>query len=408
MRIGVIAEHYPPTEGGVATSARRIARHLRALGASVQVATFDHSRPLTSEDYIVVEEDGGTPVVRVGPFFLKQPGKSVDALPEKLRATLRRRALGQISRVLGEAKVDVVLSLYLLNAGFLALFAARELGVPCVAGVRGNDIGRNIFNVERFAVVQWVVNGAAAVVCVNEHLKRRLLLAFPESRPRVSVIANSIELAPRTPAEASPVEVRRRLGWQDAQMVAVFIGTLREKKGVAALLLAIARLRQRADIRLLVVGPDLGNSERSLCGGVWEQLLSEHRAFATGRVARDEVPAWAAAGDVVVMPSLDDGLANGLLEGMALGLCPVASTPIFDDVVEHERNGLLVDAGQSDAIAGALLRLAADAALRRKLGHAAREGLARWQPGDEAAAYLRLCEEVVERGGARRSNLVSV
>src|SRR6185436_19653226 len=386
-----IAEHYPPTEGGVATSARRIARNLASLGAQVHVVTFDHSRPVTSEDYVVQGWDGDVAVTRVGPFFLKQPGLSADALPEKTRATLRRRAFAQVSGVLQTARSDVLLGLYLLNAGFLALFAARELGIPCVAGVRGNDIGRNIFNVERFAVVQWIVRGAAAVVCVNEHLKRRLLLAFPEVTSRASVIANSIEPAPSPPGEPAFVEARRRLGWHQAEMVAVFIGTLREKKGVVALVGAIADLRSQADVRLLVVGPDLGKAERFLCGDLWEELLAEGRVFVTGRVAREEVPFWASAGDVVVMPSLDDGLANGLLEGMALGLCPVASTPIFDDVLQHERTGLLVAAGRKESISAAVLRLARNEELRRAMGKAARESLARWLPRDEASAYMRVC-----------------
>jgi len=81
---------------------------------------------------------------------------------------------------------------YLLNAGYLALFASRELSIPFIAGVRGNDIGRNIFHTQRFGVIQSVIHGADKIVCVNEHLKRRMLVAFPEAISKTSIIPNSI------------------------------------------------------------------------------------------------------------------------------------------------------------------------------------------------------------------------
>ena len=165
MRIGFISEHYPPIDGGVATSTQRLARTLVSKGVDVQVFCFDPSCPVTSPDYLVQEVDEGVSVTRVGPFFTKQPSRS-ETISEKSRATLRRRAFDQIIRVIRPWSPDLILSYYLLNAGFLANFVARELGIPHLAGVRGNDIGRNMFNVERFAVIQWIVGSAQRLVCV--------------------------------------------------------------------------------------------------------------------------------------------------------------------------------------------------------------------------------------------------
>src|SRR5574338_1712865 len=100
MKIGFISEHYPPTDGGVATSTQRVARHLHRLGARVHVLCFDHSRPMTDKDYVVEEVDEGVRVSRVGPFFLKQAGASADRIPEKVKATLRRRAFNRMIQAL--------------------------------------------------------------------------------------------------------------------------------------------------------------------------------------------------------------------------------------------------------------------------------------------------------------------
>lgn len=112
------------------------------------------------EDTVVNDNDEGVVLHKIGPFFLKQSSLSVDSIPEKVKAAFRRRAFEQIIKILEKEQVELILSFYLLNAGYLAQFAARELGIPHIAGIRGNDIGRNIFNVERFAVIQWIVHNS--------------------------------------------------------------------------------------------------------------------------------------------------------------------------------------------------------------------------------------------------------
>lgn len=398
VNIGFVTEHYPPTDGGVATSAQRVATTMTRLGASVTVATFDHSRPLESPDYCISERDGEVEVRRIGPFFLKQRSVSVDSVSEKVRAVLRRRAFDSIRHEFEARRVDLVLAFYLLNAGFIGQYVARALDVPFVAVVRGNDIGRNIFNVERFAVVRWVVDGADQLVCVNNHLRQRLLLAFPDAASRLRVIPNSIRVPQYLPNRR---DARRRLeavtGWKPEHVVVTFIGRLREKKGVSELAQSLALQHPDSSVRLLVIGPELGSVEARLCGPTWSALKEAGRIHITGQLERSMVPSWAAAGDVVVMPSIDDGLPNGLLEGMALGLCPVVST-IFNGTIQDEQNGLLVPPSDPYALASALGRLASDRDFTQRLGEAARASLQGWSDEDEGAAYLDVaCDLLAER-----------
>ena len=83
--------------------------------------------------------------------------------------------------------------------------------------------------------------------------------------------------------------------------------------------------------------------------------------------------------DVLVFPSLMEGLPSVLLEAMASGM-PVITTETcgMPDVVENEHNGLLIPPASAKAIEESILRLAKSVELRKKLGQAARETMKRY------------------------------
>lgn len=396
VRICVVSEAYPPTDGGVATSAQRISRSLSAQGAQVTLCTFDHSRPIESSDYRITEEDQGVQVNRFGPFFLKHPNLSLN---EKTKAIFRRRAFDQMTEFLRTQNPDILFSMYLLNAGFVATFVARTLCVPHVAGIRGNDIGRNVFDIERFSVIQWVLSSADRTVAVNHHLLTRQLITFPETAPHAHIIPNSIPPVPAITDDAvtaARARVAATTGWDEESLRIVFVGNLREKKGAQPLAEALDLLRERGiPFRFLLVGQDLAGAILTLVGDRWQRVKDAGLVHATGMLPRRDVAGWVLGCDVVVMPSLDDGMANGLLEGMQQGLCPVASD-LFADVVTPDENGLLVRRADPAGLAEALARVAYDRTLLRRLGKAARQGMEAYGPTQEAQAYLNLFADVLK------------
>jgi len=360
------------------------------------VITFDNSRPLTNDDYILEQVDDGVFVRRIGPFFLKQPSVELERMPEKVRATFRRRAFDQMLTLAQPFRPTIVLSFYLLNAGMLATYLAHSLAVPHVASVRGNDIGRNMFSFDRLAAVRLVIDRAERVVCVNQHLRQRLLLAFPEAAPRISVIMNGLEL-PFCTAQSAQRYLDTETTWPPQEPVAVFIGAPREKKGIVILLQAMELVNVHAPLRLLVVGPALGAIEQRQCGTAWNHLIKSNVLHTTGHRDRATALSIAAEGDIIVMPSIDDGMANGLLEGMALGLVPVVSD-VFSDVVSGDESGWVVKRNDVLALASALREAAGSPDQRQKRRLSAQKLIAeRHQPEREAKSYLALFNEVVSR-----------
>ncbi len=114
-----------------------------------------------------------------------------------------------------------------------------------------------------------------------------------------------------------------------------------------------------------------------------------------GQLLRDEVARTIASADIYCVPSVHDesgnvdGLPNALLEGMAAGCAVVASRVAgIPDVITHEVHGLLCDEGDVTMLTTQLLTLIADPALRRRLGHHARQRIVHELTWDTTTAQL--------------------
>lgn len=318
-------------------------------------------------------------------------------LGEKYQAALRRRAYGMMLPILKKENVDIILSFYLLNSGWIAQLLANELNIPCVAGVRGNDIGRNIFHTSRFAVVKWVVDEANAIVCVNEHLKHRATVAFKEIRNKTLTIPNGFDCSKADLCQKQNRSVLVKWGWSKDDLILAFIGTLREKKGVAVLMKSLQMVNSlNVHVRLFVVGPSIGGAEKVAIGNIWNDLVKNNIIRFTGQVPREDVLFNASVADAICIPSLDDGMANGLLEGMAIGLCPITTT-VLGDVVRDGDNGIVVEPGNACALVEAIELLYKDRILLRKYGERSRKIIRDFfRPEQEAQKYIHLFKKILE------------
>ena len=190
-----------------------------------------------------------------------------------------------------------------------------------------------------------------------------------------------IDVIPYTtslPAPPVPRAERRSAG--GGPFTVLFVGRLVERKGVSHLVDAVSLLRSGVDVRLVIVGD---GPERARI----ESRVREHgldgRVAVRGRVSEAELQAAYAAADVFVLPAVMDrrgdteGLGVVLLEAMNYGV-PVIASDIggIVDIVVNNETGVLVRAGDAQALADALERVLGDASLARRLGDAGRRRLA--------------------------------
>ncbi len=108
-----------------------------------------------------------------------------------------------------------------------------------------------------------------------------------------------------------------------------------------------------------------------------------------------------AAHDIFLFPSLMEGLPSVLLEAMASGMAVITTeTCGMPDVVESGFNGLLVAPANASAIEAAVLRLAADPALRQCLGQAAQHSMKRYTWERSAEMLENFFHHIIAREGS--------
>jgi glycosyltransferase involved in cell wall biosynthesis len=169
----------------------------------------------------------------------------------------------------------------------------------------------------------------------------------------------------------APEQVRRIravLGANDGQILVGAVGRLVEAKGYHYLISAFRRLRSQIPAKLALVGT--GPLESSLRDHARSEGVADDILFAG---FRDDTRRLVWGFDIVAFSSLHEGIPLALLEAMATSRCVVATAvPSIIDVVENEKNSLLVPAREPEALANALRRAATSGDLRAKLGAAAR------------------------------------
>lgn len=166
----------------------------------------------------------------------------------------------------------------------------------------------------------------------------------------------------------------RPLPEPDGEPTVLLCARMLWSKGVGDLVAAARILRARGvSLRLVLAGPADEAHHDGVAVAQLERWQAEGIAVWLGM--RDDMPALYAAAHVVALPTTyGEGLPSVLVEAAASGRAIVASdAPGCREVVDHERNGLLVPAGDVPALADAVQRLLADRARRAAMGRCGRE-----------------------------------
>jgi glycosyltransferase involved in cell wall biosynthesis len=287
-----------------------------------------------------------------------------------LVAPLAAMALRQlVSERLRGYRYDALHAHWVIPNAALVADLARAYAVPLTVSLHGSDI----FLPERIAALRPLTRHTFAVAgavtaCSADLRARALSLGAPPSGTRTVPYGVDLELF--TPRPAARDEWRTRLRAGPDELLVLAVGRLVEKKGFRYLIEACSGL---GGIRVAIAGAgDLKS--------VLDEQARSGPVTLVGALERDELARALSAADVVAVPSVRDaagnvdGLPNALLEGLASGRAVVASRVAgIPDVIEDGANGLLVPPGDAEALAGALTRLAGNAALRERLGRAARQ-----------------------------------
>ena len=389
-------------------SERSLVELLRALRRRRPGWSFDVVLPREGPLAVQVRELGASTVVLPMPAALARFGESSRgraALPSAAAATAGYAR--QLRRLLRELGTDVIHS----NGLKLHVIAAwiQDRRTPLVWHIHEYVTPRRLSRVllRRSA-------GRVAVAVANSHSVARDLAIAVGPGLRIETIYNGIDLHEFSPSvtPADRADLDGLAGWPPAPAGTVRIGlvaTFGRWKGHDVFLRALAQIDPALPVRAYIVGGavyDTAGSQYAL-----EELRQmtaaaglDTRVAFTGFVERT-APVLRALDVVVHASTQPEPFGLAIAEAMACGCAVVVSDAGgAAEIVEAGRDALTHPPGDAKALGGVLTQLATDAALRARLGTAARTAAAaRFDAAAFGVAFADVYESVAATRRASQS-----
>ena len=414
MRVLVLTHYYPPESNAPAARTHAHCRRWSAAGHEVTVVTCvpNHPRGVPYRGYRnrvhQVEELDGVRVVRLFTFLAANVGvfrRAASWLSYLAAAVL----YGLLAR-----RPDVVLAtspqFFCAWAGVLVgaarrrplLLEIRDLwpaSIAAVGAIRARPVLWALEKLERRAYA-----AAAHIVTVGDGYRCELI-ARGVAPERVSVVMNGVDTElfhPRPPNRT----LAARLG-VTGRFVVAWCGTIGLAHGLEVVLRAAGRLLEqgRPDIVFLLVGD--GARLDALRDAAARRGL-DNVVFA-GRLDRAEIPEVLSCADVCLVhlrasPLFTTVMPSKIFEAAAMGRPLVLGMRGFARrFVEDAGCGLCVEPGHDGELVEAVLRLAGDPGMRRRLGEAGRAYVQGTFDRDRLASrYLELIRQFADHRAATR------
>ena len=307
--------------------------------------------------------------------------------PVTMRGQFHLSAVRALRRIIRDERIAVVHA-HTSHAHALGLQATIGNRVPLVVTRRVDfAIGRSLIG--RWKYGQRVTRFVAVSAGVG-----RVLEAGGVQRERIDVIHDGIDPARFAGAASTTSTLRTELGIPTDAVVFGVVAHLTDHKDHRTLLTAFAEVeRARPDAWLVVVGT--GELEAELKAHA--TTLALKRTVFTG--FRDDVPNVLRGLDVGVLSSHLEGLGSTVMDYCCCGLAVVATRAGgIPELITDGVEGLLAPPRDPPALAAALLRVAGDATLRRRLGDTGRVAAAeRFGAARMVAAHEALYRSLVPR-----------
>lgn len=379
LKILFITEGFPPQVGGVPISSSRLANALANNGHQVHVFN--------------IYADGVPGEVRTQREGLLTVHRLVSAGGSE---TSLQMADDVIRHIQADVGFDIFHGHYLVPIGYLAAYLARRYGAKSYVSARGNDVDRGMFVESQLSSLLWTLRHADAVGCVSRELAEKCRALVP--REGIHYTPNSVDCGLFRP-QPKDQQLLGKLGWKEEAVVG-FVGELRFKKGFRHVLDAFREVRQRRPAKLLLVG-GVSPDQKGFLRKYQQQYpdLDADLRIVEYTHDREDLVRYYNLMDIVLSPSLWDGMPNSVLEAMACARPVIASDAGgIRDVMRDGESGVVIPTRELHRLGARCLELLeAGEARRQELGHRARAHvLEHHAPAAETDRLLSLYQTLIE------------
>jgi glycosyltransferase involved in cell wall biosynthesis len=280
-------------------------------------------------------------------------------------------------------KYDLTHSFFSVPCGVISLLLKWEFKIPYIVSLRGSDVPGYS---ERFVgLYKWITPTIlkiwknASFVIANSMGLRELALKS-KAEKEIGVVYNGIDVE-----EFVPDTTKQNKDF----FTIICVSRVTPRKGVRFLIQAFKILSARySQVRLLIVGD--GNEKKSLEDLVRALELNDKVEFA-GAIAHENVLGFYQRANVFVLPSLNEGMSNVMLEALACGLPIVATdTGGTKELLTDNVNGLVVRMKDADDLADKIEKLILDSELEKTMSQESRKLAEKMKWGNVAEEYFDL------------------
>ena len=288
--------------------------------------------------------------------------RGVEPILLDAKGSFNWRYLKALATLIRHEKVDLIQS-HLLGSNVYCALAGLITRKPVVATFHGAvDIGEN----ERLKSLKFgAINmGASSIVAVSDSLRENIVKRTPLRNSKTCVVYNGIDTADFN--RASSDRLRKKMGWNDSDIIIGSLGNIRTAKSYDVLLRAAALLKdQTTHFHFVIAGQGKGD--------LYDDLLKLRDELELGDSVHflgfnDDPAEFLSNLDMFLLSSTSEGFSIATIQAMAAGL-PVVATRSGgpQEIITHEINGWLVNPGDPQLIADALEKLGSDNELRQRL-----------------------------------------
>jgi glycosyltransferase involved in cell wall biosynthesis len=374
LRIALFSGNYNYVRDGANQALNRLVEYLLRMGANVRVYAPTVANPAFEATGDLVS----VPSVSI-------PFRREYRLPLCLPPNVRRDLAAFAPNVVHIASPDIM--------SHRAVSWARRRNIPAIASIHTRfETYLAYYHLQMLepaarAIMRRLYSRCDGIVAPAE--STAAVLHAQRMNKHISIWSRGIDREQFNP-ERRDMAWRRSLGIADDEFVIAFLGRIVMEKGLDVFSLAVKTLAERGVAhRVLVIGDGPARP--------WfEQQLPV--AIFVGQQVGCELAHALASTDVLLNPSITETFGNVTLEAMACGLPVVAAAATgATNLVRDGENGILVEPGDTDAMADALQAYAENPELRRRHGLA---GLAQAQTRDWDSinsVVLKVYERAIER-----------
>ena len=378
MHLLSLTHLFHPAHGGTEMALLELSQEMVKRGHRVTVLTSnqlnleDFQRPRLHPSLPAEETWEGIRIIRVGlPPFQRTLLAKIGALCLRSRLPsgdmlwYRTQVphLPQMIRRARKLRPDILYAVPFPTATpYYAWQTARQLGCPWVIQPHIHEVQ---MNESLLKILKWLFPKASAVL-TNTEPEKNFLVSQGIDSSKIQVFGQGLPETAWPPGNGQAI--RRRMGLTDQPLV-VFLGRKVKGKGMETLLETLPQVWSEVPETVLLLAGQSSPYFRDLMDRI--PADQNQRIRSLDNFPEEDKNDLLAAADVLVLPSSIESFGVVFLEAWAQKKPVIGiDIPAVAAMIEDGKDGLTVPAGDSNALAQAILRLLKDPVLRRTMGEA--------------------------------------